>query len=151
MERDLTGKAIGRGTVVPRLIGFLSCPDPCVSSFNVICQTPGLDWRGRSHTSCDRMSYVTNLLILMSYVKREALYVKCQNMKISLRSAITCRSQNVNVKMSPCQMSDVKRETIYVKCKNVNIPDVRSHMSNVFRSDNVHIFITSSNSLNKHN
>jgi len=46
----------------------------------------------------------------MSNVKRETLYVICQNMKMSLHSAIACRSQNV-------------------KSENVNIPNLRCQMS----------------------
>jgi len=52
-------------------------------------------------------------------------------MKMSLRTAIACRSQMSNVKcehvkcqMSNYQMSNVKRETLHVKCQNI-----KSHMS----------------------
>jgi len=59
---------------------------------NVICQTP------RGFSLAWDVTYVVR-----SNVKGETLYVKCQNMKMSLRSAIACRSQNVkceNVKTS---------------------------------------------------
>jgi len=35
-------KSIGRGTVVPSLIGFLSCLDPCVIPFVTPITTPGM-------------------------------------------------------------------------------------------------------------
>jgi len=35
-------KSIGRGTVVPKPIGFLSCPDPCVRSFVTRNLPPGM-------------------------------------------------------------------------------------------------------------
>ncbi len=66
---------------------------------NVICQTPRGYWFAWDVT-----------YVVRSNVKGEILYVKCENMKMSLRSAIACRSQNVkceNVKTStrPWRMS----------------------------------------------
>jgi len=86
------------------------------------------------------MSDATRLLISVGshtscVVKRERLYVKCQNIKMSLCTAIGCHRQNVkweNMKMPNvrCQMwkyqtSNVKREILYVKCQKMKMSYVR--------------------------